>query len=161
MGEYVVSKDIEVRFRDTDAMGHVNNAVYLSYLEFARQTYWQRFEGGHDYAKVPFVVASLRIDFRSPLHVHEVARVFVRTTWISRSSFGMEYTVRERDGGRIVVDAESIQVTYDYGKQRAMPVPDWLRRELERVEGRPLPARPTTETPGPARPESEASSESS
>lgn len=142
MGGFHVWQDIEVRFRDTDAMGHVNNAVYLTYLEVARQTYWKRFEAARDYADVPFVVARVVIDFRSPLLVKEVARVALRTAWVSRSSFGMIYTVHERDSERLVAEAESIQVTFDYATQQAVVVPGWLRSELERIEGTALPARP-------------------
>jgi acyl-CoA thioester hydrolase len=141
MSEFRIWQDIEVRFRDTDAMGHVNNAVYLTYLEVARQTYWKRFSRENDYAHVPFVVASVRIDFRSPLHVDEVARVALRTTWVSRSSFAMQYEVRERDSERVAAEAETVQVTFDYEAQRSIPVPDWLRAELERAEGGPLPTR--------------------
>ena len=141
MGDFKVWQDIEVRFRDTDAMGHVNNAVYLTYLEVARQTYWKRFSEERDYASVPFVVARVEIDFRSPLLVKEVARVAVRTLWISQSSFGMHYAVRERDSDRLVAEAESTQVTFDYEAQRSTPVPNWLRSELERIEGIALPAR--------------------
>lgn len=141
MSEFKVWEDIEVRFRDTDAMGHVNNAVYLTYLEVARQTYWKRFSRESDYARVPFVVASARIDFRAPLHVDEVARVALRAAWASRSSFGMQYVVRERDSERLVAEAETVQVTFDYEARRSIPVPDWLRAEFERIEGGPLPAR--------------------
>ena len=140
MGDFKVWQDIEVRFRDTDAMGHVNNAVYLTYLEVARQAYWKRFSEVHDYARVPFVVARIEVDFRSPLLVTEVARLGLRTTWVSRSSFGMRYVVRARDSERLVAEAESVQVTFDYEAQRSMPVPAWLRSELERIEGAALPA---------------------
>lgn len=133
--------DIPVRFRDTDAMGHVNNAVYVTYLEVGRQAYWQRFDEAGDYAKVPFVVAHVRIDFRTEARVGDVVRVFLRTSWVSRRSFGMEYELRERDLGRLVVTATTVQVTYDYHAKCSMPVPASLRRELERVEGRALPSR--------------------
>ena len=54
----------------------------------------------------------------------------------------MEYELRERETGRLVVSAETVQVTYDYEAKRTIPVPDWLRQELERIEGRPLPSKP-------------------
>ncbi|UCE01567.1 MAG: acyl-CoA thioesterase [Candidatus Latescibacterota bacterium] len=144
MSGFALCEEISVRFRDTDAMGHVNNAVYLTYLEVARQAYWQRFEEKTTYDEVPFVVAHVSIDFRDQLRVGEVARVCLRTTWVSRSSFGMEYELRERDSDRIVATATTIQVTYDYEAERSMPVPDWLRAELEAIEGHALPPGPTS-----------------
>ena len=131
-----------MRFRDTDAMGHVNNAVYLTYLEVGRQAYWQRVAPGDRYERVPFVVAHVSIDFRAPVHVGEVVRVHLRTIWVGRSSFGMSYELRERDSGRLAAEATTVQVTFDYEQNRAMPVPAELRRKLEEIEGRPLPDKP-------------------
>lgn len=142
MSEFSHSTDIDVRFRDTDAMGHVNNAVYLTYLEVARQEYWERVAAHVDYDRVPFVVARATIDFRSPVMVGETVRVHLRTTWVSRSSFGLEYELRERGSGRVLATASTVLVTYDYEAHRSMPVPDWLRAGLERAEGRPLPEEP-------------------
>jgi len=141
MSDFVVWEDIPVRFRDTDAMGHVNNAVLLTYLEVARQAYWKRFSQRSDYARVPFILARVCIDFRSQLRVDEIVRVQLRTIWISRRSFGMRYELRERDAARLVAEAESVQVTYDYERQQVVEVPAWLRRELETVEGKPLPPK--------------------
>jgi len=134
--------DIEVRFRDSDAMGHVNNAVYLTYLEVARQAHWKTFAAHVGYDQVPFVVARVTMDFRSPAMVGETIRVGLRTDWVSRSSFGLSYELRERDSERLVAEATTVLVTYDYEAKRAMPVPDWLRSGLERVAGRSLPDRP-------------------
>ena len=141
-GPFRVWEDIPVRFRDTDAMGHVNNAVYLSYLEVGRQAYWQRFTRRQDYSQVPFVLAHVCIDFRAEALVGEVVRVYLRTDWVSRSSFGMQYELHTRDSGRLLVQAESVQVTYDYTTKSSIAVPDWLRQELDGVEGRTLPPRP-------------------
>ena len=134
--------DIEVRFRDTDAMGHVNNAVYLTYLEVARQSHWKLFAPNVNYDRVPFVVARVVLDFRSPANVGETIRIGLRADWVSRSSFGLSYEMRDRDSERLVAEATTVLVTYDYEALRAMPVPDWLRAGLERVAGRALPERP-------------------
>ena len=142
MGPFAVGADVEVRFRDTDAMGHVNNAVYLTYLEVGRQAYWQRLASNPGYRDVPFVVAHAAIDFRSTVTVGDVVRVHLRTTRIGHRSFGMEYELRERESGRLVATASTVQVTYDYAVRRSIPVPAELRRDLETVEGRSLPARP-------------------
>ena len=95
-------------------MGHVNNAVYLTYLEIGRQAYWDRFDDDVDYAKVPFVLANVAIDFRNQARVGDVVRVQLKATWAGRSSFGMKYLLTERDSGRVLAEAETAQVTYDY-----------------------------------------------
>jgi acyl-CoA thioester hydrolase len=143
MPEFRVHADIEVRFRDLDAMGHVNNAVYLTYLEVARQAYWQQLEVEVRYDRVPFVVAHAAVDFRSALVMGETVRVFLRTTWVGKRSFGMEYALCERESGRLAAEANTVLVTYDWEARRAMPVPGWLQGGLARIEGRALPSRPT------------------
>jgi len=142
MLEYRFHADIEVRFRDLDAMGHVNNAVYLTYLEVARQAYWKQIAADVRYDRVPFVVAHAAIDFRAPVEVGETVRVFLRTAWAGSRSFGMEYALHERGTNRLVAEASTVLVTYDWTAQRAVPIPDWLRAGLERVEGRELPGKP-------------------
>lgn len=136
--EYPIFTDIEVRFRDTDAMGHVNNAVYVTYLEVGRQEYWKRITTPGGYAKVPFVVGHVSISFRSAAQIGETVRVGLRVVWISRSSFGMDYELRDLATGRLLAEAETTLVTFDYEADRSMPVPQELREAFERIEGRPL-----------------------
>jgi len=143
---YRVWTDIDVRFRDTDAMGHVNNAVYSTYLEVARQAYWQRVDPGCSYDRVPFILAQISIDFRRAATVNDAIRVFIRTTWVGRSSFGMRYEIRARDGEALFADAESVLVIYDYASDRSIPMPEALRRALDAIEGRALPPKPSPAT---------------
>ena len=133
--------DIEPRFRDTDAMGHVNNAVYVTYLEVARQEYWRRF-WTTGYSTVPFVMARIELDLRSPVKLGEIVRVELRTDWISRSSFGMSYRLTEVKSGRLVSDAKTVAVTFDYETETSMPVPDEIRQHFVEIEGRELPGKP-------------------
>ncbi len=142
MRDFRFHADIEVRFRDLDAMAHVNNAVYLTYLEVARQAYWKALTSEVRYDRVPFVVAHASLDFRSPLSVGETVRVFLRTSWAGKHSFGIDHVLRERDAGRLVAEASVVLVTYDWEARHVIPIPDWLRAGLERLEGRAVPARP-------------------
>lgn len=131
-------RELNPRFRDTDAFGHVNNAVYATYLEVARQSYWQELLPGSDYTQVPFILASLKIDFRSEALVKETLELAIRCAWIGTKSFGFDCEIREKASQRLVVEASSVQVCYDYGEKRSIPVPAELRRRLESFEGRDL-----------------------
>lgn len=139
MNPFTVVHELHPRFRDTDAMGHINNAVYVTYLEVARQEYWQRLSGAVDYSRVPFILARVEIDFRSEALVHDVLLIGIRCDWIGGKSFAFGYEIRERQSERLIAEATSIQVCYDYGARRSIPIPDALRRALETFEGRPLP----------------------
>ena len=135
---FAVVHEIHPRFRDTDAMGHLNNAVYVTYLEVARQEYWRRLDHVADYGQVPFILAHVTIDFRSEALVSEVLVAAIRCEWIGGKSFAFGYQIRERGSGRLVIEASTIQVCYDYARKQSMPMPPDLRRKLEGLEGRKL-----------------------
>lgn len=130
--------EIRPRFRDTDAMGHLNNAVYVTYLEIARQAYWEHAWRQSDYSRVPFILAHVTIDFRSEALVNEVLEIGIRCEWIGDRSFAFVYRVWEKLSERLVVEATTIQVCYDYSAKRTVPMPDALRARLEEIEGRSL-----------------------
>ncbi len=126
------------RFRDTDAMGHINNAVYITYLEVARQEYWRALDGTQDYRRVPFILAHVTVDFRSEALVNETLLVGCRCVRIGGKSFDFEYEIREKQSGRLIVEGRTVQVCYDYGRKATIPVPEDLRRAITGLEGRPL-----------------------
>lgn len=135
---FTVVHELHPRFRDTDAMGHINNAVYVTYLEVARQVYWARLDQDRDYRRVPFILAHVTIDFRSEALMNEVLEAGIRLEWIGTKSFAFVYRIWEKSSGRTVVEATTVQVCYDYAAKRTMPVPDDLRRRAEVFEGRAL-----------------------
>ncbi|MGH7741480.1 MAG: acyl-CoA thioesterase [Candidatus Eiseniibacteriota bacterium] len=136
-----VSHELRPRFRDTDAMGHINNAVYVTYIEVSRQEYWRAFSREQDYRRVPFILAHVTIDFRSEALVQELLELGIRCGGIGTKSFSFEYQIREATSHRLVVEASSVQVCYDYQTKRSVSVPPELRAQLEAFEGRSL-ARP-------------------
>jgi len=142
---------IEVRFSDTDAMGHVNNAVYLTYFELARAGYYQAVTGRvfETLAETDrsLIMAHARVEYRAPTFFGENVVVACRAAWRSRSSFSLEYRLAAaedspRGGGRLLADGETIQVAYDYAGRRATGLDPGLVRALEAYEGRPIPPRP-------------------
>jgi acyl-CoA thioester hydrolase len=140
--EFTVVHEIAPRFRDTDAMGHINNAVYVTYLEVARQVYWSRLDQGSDYRRVPFILAHVTIDFRSETLVSEVLEVGIRMEWIGTKSFAFTYQVWEKSSLRLVAEATTVQVGYDYTAKHTIAIPDALRRRAETFEGRALTRQP-------------------
>lgn len=125
------------RFRDTDAMGHLNNAVYVTYFEVARTAYWKALTGDHDYQKVPFILAHTTIDFRSPAFVHETLLVGIRVARLGTKSFECAYRVEDEATGRLVCEGRSVQVIFDYAKDESYPMPEDLRAKVRAFEGNP------------------------
>jgi acyl-CoA thioester hydrolase len=137
MQGFRLSAPIQPRFRDTDAMGHINNAVYLTYFEVARTEYWRQLTGSPRYQGVPFILAHTSIDFRSPAFVHERLLVGVRVVRIGRSSFECAYRIAEAESDRLVCEGRSVQVIFDYEKDASYPMPDTLRAQIRAFEGDP------------------------
>jgi acyl-CoA thioester hydrolase len=136
--EYTVVHELVPRFRDTDAMGHINNAVYITYLEVARQVYWARLDQHSDYRRVPFILANVTCDFRSEALVNEVLMLGIRLDWIGTRSFAFVYEIWEKNSERTVIEASTVQVCYDYQAKQTLVMPDPLRRALESFERRDL-----------------------
>lgn len=131
-----VSVEIVVPWRDLDAAGHVNNAVYSSYLETARVKAWFHAKG-IDASKVrdpigelDIIFAHVSIEFRSQARFGETLVVSVRPGKVGTSSFQLLYDIRCKEDGRLVAEAESVQVCWDWPKQAKKPVPDDVRRRL-------------------------------
>jgi acyl-CoA thioester hydrolase len=135
---WTIVAPLRPRFRDTDAMGHINNAVYVTYLEVARQEYWRAFRKDDNYRVVPFILAHVEVDFRSEALMHETLELCIRCEYVGGKSFGFEYIIRELTSQRLVVAAKSVQVFYDYATKRSIPCPDDMRERLTSFEGRSL-----------------------
>ena len=120
MDGYPFAHRERVRFRDCDAMGHVNNAVYSTYLEEARI----RVLGG----LTPFILARVEIDFRSQLRAGEEIEVGTRCSRVGTKSFDLEHQIRA--DGRVVADARSVLVGYDYDTERSVPLSDEIKGRL-------------------------------
>jgi acyl-CoA thioester hydrolase len=121
---------IEVRFRDLDALGHVNNAVYLTYLESARIAYWLHVTGRSDLAALDMILARIEVDYRSPVAFGERLEVGVRCASLGRSSFVMEFRILEAGSRRLVAEGRKVLVHYNYAAKRSQPLPDALRARL-------------------------------
>ena len=112
-----------VRFRDLDSVGHVNNAVYLTYLEEARIAFLSQ-AAGED--PLGMVVARIEIDFRSPAELGDTIEVAVTPGKVGTTSFTLHYELRAP--GRLIAEASTVLVAYDYDKEEARAVPEAWRK---------------------------------
>lgn len=149
-GDFPYRHAIEIRYVDTDALGHVNNATYLSYFEAARAGYYARISGhpfgtGPDAATQTFVIAEAHITYRQPVVFGEPLWCSCRVSWLGRSSFGFEYRIEAGAStlgeARIVADGSTVQVFYDLQSGKVIRMPPGLSDRISAFEGRPLPVR--------------------
>lgn len=133
MAEYETEVAVPVRFRDLDSENHVNNAVYVTYLEQARIEYLQEVVG-RKAVESGLVAANISVDYERPILIDDDVVVALRVTNIGTSSIAMEYEIRA-DGTR-AASAESTIVTVNRGEGTTRPVPDEWRERIEAHEGR-------------------------
>jgi acyl-CoA thioester hydrolase len=146
-GDFGCRHDVDVRFSDTDAMGHVNNANYLTYCEIARAAYYEEVTGrplplGVHGAEEGMILAEVRVTYRAPAFYGETLAVETRVVGLGRTSFTMEHRITAPDSrfgkARLVATAGSVLVTYDYTIGQPIPVPPSLVDAMESFEGRGL-----------------------
>ena len=112
-----------VRFRDLDAMGHMNNAVYATFIEQARLAFLT--PNGAPVENM--ILARLEIDFRSPVELGETIEIAVTPARIGTKSFDLDYVLRA--GERVVAEAKTVLVAYDYATGSSVELPDeWKER---------------------------------
>lgn len=125
------SHPIEVRFSDLDAMGHVNNAVVVSFMEQARFQWWRSFLGGRDFQEEGFLLARVEVDYRMPILIGDDIRVELHCTRVGNSSFELGYRITKGLGGVLMAEGKSIQVMVDFTTQRPRAFNPATREWLE------------------------------
>ena len=121
---------VSVRFRDVDVLGHVNNAVYFTYMEQARTEYWMKLFDLHDLLEIRFIVAHAECDFKKSARMGDEIEVKIRTTSIGNSSFVWDYEIVNATTSELFAYGKTIQVYYDYKSQKSLPVPPDVRVKL-------------------------------
>ncbi|MGZ6372546.1 MAG: acyl-CoA thioesterase [Candidatus Limnocylindria bacterium] len=132
---------LEVRFRDIDAFEHVNNASFFTYIEEARIKYILEVLKIEEVERLPLILAAVQIDFRKPILFGQVVEIGTRVDWIGRTSFSMSHRLSATPDDRLVAEAATVLVAYDYAAAGAIPVPNAWRSAFGAWEGRDL-ARP-------------------
>jgi acyl-CoA thioester hydrolase len=121
---------IPIRWRDVDAYGHVNNAVFLTYLEEARDRLVKSLFGERAW---DFVIARVAIDYRGELTQDDrVATVRADVTGFGTSSVKTAESVLKPDGS-VAAESQSVLVPRDPSSGRSRPLTDGERQTLERV----------------------------
>ena len=126
---------IDVRFRDLDMFGHVNNTVILTYVETARVHYLVNLDirpAQANWQDVAFILAHISCDFRKPIFYGQQVEVGSRITKIGRTSFRMEHRV-EVDG-ELAAEVVDVLVHYDYPAKQSIPVSAQMRAKISAFE---------------------------
>ena len=123
--------ELEVRFRDCDALGHVNNAVVLSYLEQARFHWWGQRLGGRPFREDGFLLARVEVDYRRPILLEDRVRIELSCIRLGNSSFDLAYRLTKGQDGTLLAEARSVQVMVDFATEQPSPLTADTRAWLE------------------------------
>ena len=136
---YPYEMSLEVVFRDIDAMGHVNNAVFFTYFETVRIKYLGEIMErsglmGTELLDLPLILVEASCTYKSPALLTEILHIGAGISRFGTKSFDMLYRIQGEDG-RLVAYGRTVQVMYDYVTRSAFPIPEELRRYVESMQG--------------------------
>jgi len=123
--------EIDVRFRDLDPMEHVNNAIYVTYVEQARAE-WYEDVIGITLGEADTVLAHLEVDYVEPIELGGTVEARMWTGDLGESSIPMSYELRV--DGDLVAAAETVQVTFDRDTGESVPIPEAWRERIAAFE---------------------------
>ena len=119
-------RSVDVRWRDADALGHVNHAVFLTYLEEGRDAFYVQTLGSDP----SYVVVRLEVDLRAEVRLSD-QRVTVRVEVESLGTTSL--TTRETifvPSGEVAAEARVITVKWDADQRKPVPFTETERRRL-------------------------------
>jgi len=126
----VLITQVHRRFSDLDPLGHVNNVVFLDYLQEARIRAFLQINYT-EFFEISQVMVHQSIDFRRPI-MYSTEPLTIET-WVSsvgNTSYRMKYRILS-EAGELAAEAESVMVCFD--KDKAVPIPDTLRSALQSI----------------------------
>ena len=131
----VFTHRIEVRFRDCDSLGHVNNAVYFTYFEQARVVMGERLGFRCALDRLGLILVHAACDYKAQVVFGDELEVAVGIAALGRTSFTCEFEIRKVDDGTLVSTGQSVQAVFDYEAERTTPMPLRFRAALQRLIG--------------------------
>ena len=123
---------VEPRFRDTDCLGHINNAVYLTYVESCRTHFCDEVLGFSVFSagsSIPIILARAEIDFLAQGYLHHKIQVDAQTVHIGTKSFTQEYVIRSED--LVLAKSKAVLVWYDFVADKSIAIPDETKALLK------------------------------
>lgn len=124
---------IQIRFKDIDKLGHVNNANHFTYFELARIQYFNDVVGRNiDWDNDGMILANAKIDYKLPIYLQDQVFVYTYCTNIGTKSFELSYDIVRiaRNGTEeVLATGSTVLVCFDYSKNQTVPVPeDWKQK---------------------------------
>lgn len=137
MEGYKHKTPIQIRFKDIDMLGHVNNANHFTYLEYARVRYFDDIGGTKINWNVNgLILAKATLDYRLPILLHDKVFVYTKCSRMGNKSFNLSYSIIKEENGKeiVVAEASTVLVCFDYEKGASISVPEEWKKKLQDFE---------------------------
>lgn len=124
--------EIPIRFKDLDALGHVNNAVYITYFEEGRKNFFQKYvnESTRSY-EFPFILARIECDYKLSITLKDTIGLKMWVGAIGNRSFDFCYEIVDHKTKSIIyATGKSVQVSFDYRLMKTTPITEELKEKL-------------------------------
>jgi acyl-CoA thioester hydrolase len=147
--QFRCSVTIPIRYADIDAQRHLNNVACGAFMEHARVAYLRELGlwDGVDFGSIGMILVDARYRYLAPAFLGETVTVWVRVSYLGNKSFHFEYRLETEQGE--IATGHTVQVCYDYGVQRSIPVPEAWRQAISAYElGLELSPMSDNRTPG-------------
>jgi acyl-CoA thioester hydrolase len=128
--EKTFSTQFKPRFRDTDGVGHVNNAVFSTYLEIARSEWYQTLLKNATPRDFSFILARMEVDYLNPIHLGASVVVSMWVSRIGTKAWSFSYLIHDGVSGMEYAKATSVQVAYDYQNNCSVELSGLIREKL-------------------------------
>lgn len=124
---------LRVRSYELDSFGHVNNATYLQYLEYARGEYLRQqglsFSHFQDWDAIPYVL-SAEINYKSSARAEDELEINGEITNWGRCSFVLDYQVFNKTSNKLAASA-SLKFAFVNSREKIIPIPKAFRHAME------------------------------
>ncbi len=115
--------DINIRFKDIDSMGHVNNAVFFTYFEEGRKALFQTLFNTVELTNFSFILGHVSCDFIRPIKLNDSVIIQLWISETGKKKFGIKYILaNKKNESTVYAKGYSVQVFYDYKKNKTVAV---------------------------------------
>lgn len=128
---------LQMRWNDLDALGHVNNALFITYFETARGRYMLEACPGWDWTKQMFLIGNVNASFHKELLLTaKNPQVYMKTSKLGTKSFELAYAIvsEGKDGKVVHATGATTQIMFDMKSKQTVAIPDWIKENLQNYE---------------------------
>ena len=127
--DYPHHYELKTRWRDIDSFGHVNNAVFLTYIEDARILFFRRWKITE--MKKSLIVASIKIDYLQQIDHPSDLIVGQKISRIGNSSFDIQSAIFLNNDPKPAANSVVSCVCFDYQQNKSVPVYDEIKADFQ------------------------------